>query len=75
MLGGKYSTALRPTSTHLVIDKAVGAKYDSCARLNVVPVTIAWLWDVARQGALCGGLALRSSLYNALHVTVTANLP
>ncbi|KAK9827772.1 hypothetical protein WJX74_001847 [Apatococcus lobatus] len=52
MLGGKYSTALRPTSTHLVIDKAVGAKYDSCARLEVVPVTIAWLWDVARQGRL-----------------------
>lgn len=55
MLGGKYSTALKSTSTHLVIDKAIGAKYDSCAKLDVVPVTIAWLWDTARQGALSNG--------------------
>lgn len=50
MLGGKYSVALKPSSTHLVIGRAAGAKYDSCARFNVVPVTLAWLQDVALEG-------------------------
>lgn len=50
ILGGKYTTAMKPTSTHLVIGKAIGTKYDCCGRLGVVPVTPAWLLDVGRQG-------------------------
>ncbi|KAK9857161.1 hypothetical protein WJX84_010469 [Apatococcus fuscideae] len=52
ILGGKYTTAMKPTSTHLVIGKAIGTKYDCCGRLGVVPVTPAWLLDVGRQGRL-----------------------
>ena len=49
-LGGKYTLHLTRQNTHLVLEHAVGAKFDAAPAYGVLPVTPEWLIASADAG-------------------------
>lgn len=52
-LGGRYSESMSRSATHLVVQYQQGEKYKHAASYGVIPVTLAWLINCAKEGQ-CG---------------------
>ena len=63
-LGGSYTAKMSRTNTHLIVDRAIGQKWENAEAYGVMAVRTEWLVDTAVAGKLysaaLGGMPVRA---------------
>ena len=77
-LGGCYTAKMRRTNTHLIVDRALGQKWENAEAYGVLAVRTEWLIDTAVAGkpspAVLGVMPVRASWHRPATLAAASHL-
>ena len=77
-LGGCYTAKMSRTNTHLIVDRALGQKWESAEAYGVLAVRTEWLVDSAVAGklspAVLGVMPVRASWHTPATLAAATHL-